>query len=42
MHLFGWAGRVSQVDDDVAFGSVWVVDGYNNAVLRLPQAAFAP
>jgi virginiamycin B lyase len=26
----------------VAFGSVWVVDGYYNSVLRLPQAAFAP
>jgi streptogramin lyase len=26
----------------VAFGSVWVVDGYNNSVIRLPQSAFAP
>ena len=26
----------------VLAGSVWVVDGYNNAVLRLPMAAFAP
>jgi len=26
----------------VAFGSVWVVDGYNNSVLRLPFAAFGP
>jgi streptogramin lyase len=25
----------------VAFGSVWVVDGYNNSVIRLPQDAFA-
>lgn len=26
----------------VAAGSVWVADGYNNAVLRLPLAAFGP
>jgi hypothetical protein len=26
----------------VAAGSVWVVDGYNNTVLRLPLAAFGP
>jgi len=26
----------------VAAGSAWVTDGYNNAVLRLPLAAFAP
>jgi streptogramin lyase len=26
----------------VAAGSVWVVDGYNNAVIRLPLTAFAP
>lgn len=26
----------------VAFGSVWVVDGYNSSVIRLPQTAFAP
>jgi virginiamycin B lyase len=26
----------------VAGGSAWVVDGYNNAVIRLPLAAFAP
>ena len=26
----------------VAAGSVWVVDGYNNSVIRLPLAAFGP
>jgi streptogramin lyase len=26
----------------VTAGSVWVIDGYNSAVLRLPSTAFAP
>lgn len=34
---FGGGGEII-----VAAGSVWVVDGYNNAVLRLPLAAFGP
>ena len=34
---FGGGGQLI-----VAAGSVWVVDGYNYAVLRLPLAAFGP
>ena len=26
----------------VADGAVWVSDGYNNRLLRLPMSAFAP
>jgi len=34
---FGGGGDIA-----IADGSVWVVDGYNNDVLRLPMNAFGP